>query len=139
MVKACNDVGLTKAVYIMEPDEDAEHIEEIHYISELIPYKDYIEILNKSNCVLELERKNDYHASSLRVLEAVILNKKILTDNDNIFNMPCCSGKDKYIQNFNHVWEIDIEFLKHRGEVDFGYKGEYSAELFLKKITDYLN
>lgn len=135
IVLLCKKVGLKFAVYIMEPDSDVERIEEIHYISELIPYREYLDILSKSNCVLELERKNDFHACSLRVLEAVVLKKKILTDNAFVFNMPCCSGRKGNIQVFKSVSEIDTNFFKERDVVDYEYAGEYSSVLFLERIA----
>lgn len=139
IVKLCNASGLKTAVYIMEPDVDVEHIDGIYRLTKLMPYEKYLDLLNKSNCVLELERKNGFHACSMRVLEAVILNKKILTDNSMVYSMPCCSGKEEYIQMFDKSWKRNEFFLRDRGKVDFKYTGDYSGELFLKRIQNYFN
>lgn len=129
----CIRKGLKIAIYLYNVNAK-KRIDGIHYIDNMIPYKDVIEIVKKSRCVLELESKNKKNACSMRTIEAIVLNKKILTDNINIFNMPCCNENKDNISLFNDITQIDWKFLGNTNTVDYHYNGEYAAEKFLGRI-----
>ncbi len=128
----CKENGLKTAIFLMNPDGPKKN-KNITYLDSMIPYRETVELVQKSRCVLELQR--DYGGCSMRVLEAVILNKKILTDNINVFRMPCCEGHAQFIHYFQDVDDIDIDFFKV-DDVDYKYAGQYSADRFLKRVCE---
>lgn len=130
----CSKKGLKVAIYLKTSDTN-NRIEGVHYIDKLIPYTENIDIVKKSRCVLELKSKTKLCGCSLRVQEAVILNKKILTDNINVYEMPCCKNNPQWISYFNTVSDIDWDFLLNQNEkVDYQYNNEYAAKQFLSNI-----
>ena len=66
------------------------------------------------------------------------MKKKILTNNPNIYRMPCCAEDSSGVRLYHKVDEIDWDFLKREEEVDYHYNGEYSAEKLIKRIEDVL-
>ena len=131
----CEEKGLRTAFYLMTPSKERP-AQNIHYIDELIPYKKTLEIMLKSKCLLELKMDN-LNTCSVRVQEAVIFNKKLLTDNKNVAKMPCCADS-QYISYFDTVEEIDWNFVKEPENVDYHYAGEFSAKAFLETIQEKL-
>lgn len=127
----CKTKGIRTAFYLMDPSGE-ECCDNIHYIHNLIPYEKCLELVKKSNCILEL-KMGKFDSCSVRVEEAVILGRKILTDNPNVSKMPCCA-EGSNISEFTNTSDIDWEFVKNQSKVDYAYQGEYSASHFLKEI-----
>jgi hypothetical protein len=100
-----------------------------------MPYSRAVEITRKSRCVLEVAMESKQKSCSMRVIEAVVLNKKILTNNANVFNMPCCKEHQQNVQCFQNFEDIDWGFLKNNKICNYEYGGEYSAGRLLDDIT----
>lgn len=100
-----------------------------------ISYEDILDSIDQSNCLLEILQENQ-SGISLRTMEAVIFNKKLLTNNKDIIHY---SFYDKrFIQVFSEIKDIDINFIKERINVSYNYHGEYSPKQFLKKVIKLL-
>jgi hypothetical protein len=130
----CAKNGLKAAFYVQNNDI-CEKSKYITYITERMPYSSAVEVTRKSRCVLELSRESKQKSCSMRVIEAVVLNKKILTDNANVFNMPCCKEHQQNIQCFQRFEDIDWGFLKDDKVCNYEYGGVYSLEKLLDDIT----
>lgn len=85
-----------------------------------------IECLEKelnANCILEI-LKGDAHSNTLRYWEAIIYNRKFLTNwpgvKDSKYYNP------EYIQYFDDIDSINIDFIKERSKVDYHYDNELS-------------
>ncbi|MBJ6746079.1 hypothetical protein JEQ21_06365 [Streptococcus sp. 121] len=104
--------------------------------SENITYRENIQNVSESNVVLEVVQENQY-GPTLRYYESVIYNKKLLTNNTNIRTFPFYN--EKYMKIFNTVSDIDLEWLTKKGEIDYGYSGEYSAKSFVEFILKLMN
>lgn len=105
---------------------------EIQFIKTSLNIEESMKILRQSKCVLELKSDGN-EALSDRVSKAIVLNKKILTNNENI-------KKHKYfnplfVQIFSKVEDIDLNFFKD-SKVDYGYEGEYSPCYFLQILEE---
>lgn len=90
--------------------------------------------LVSSNCILEL--KNDLtDAYTDRIQKAVVLNKKILTNNLTVLD-------DKYynpdlIKYFNNYDDIDLDFIKSNiNSVTYGYQGDYNPSYLLDLLDN---
>lgn len=100
-----------------------------------IPYKNILNTESQSNCIFEVLQK-DQSGISLRTMEAIILNKKLLTNNADIVNYPFYDNR--FIQVFSGIEDIDFDFVKKRTEVLYNYHDEYSPTQFLRKIIKIL-
>ena len=129
----CEMYGI-KTAFFVKKEVPQEAYKGIQYITEYIPYEKTLELVKKSRCVLEL-KVEPYNTCSLRVQEAIILNKKILTNNTNVFFMPCCeNGRGRGISCFENIDEIDWDFLKKEEKPNYRYSNEFSLTYCLKRL-----
>lgn len=101
-------------------------------------WQSYLELIKQdmqSNCILEILQPGQ-SSSTLRLQEAVCLNKKLLTNNLNVMNEKFYNPQ--YIQIFDTPEHINWNFVRERIVVDYGYCGEYSPITFLNKIREEL-
>ena len=97
-------------------------------------YLDYNYILEEelsSNVILDIVQPGQ-KALSLRPYEAVVYNKKLLTNNKSIFSFPYYN--EKYMKYFEDTSGISWEWINRRETVDYGYKGDFSLNTFLDDI-----
>ena len=140
MAHACKEHSIKAKFVVHTKDYDKREIENdlnIKYIRSKIPYEEVKQLVERSKCILELKIE-PFNTCSLRVQEAVVLKKKILTNNPNIYRMPCCAEDSSGVRLYHKVDEIDWDFLKREEEVDYHYDGEYSAEKLIKRIEGVL-
>jgi hypothetical protein len=129
---SCEKKGIRAAFYLRTFEQERPQ-KNIHYLDELIPYEETLDIIKRSKCLLEL-KINEINTCSVRVQEAVIYNKKLLTDNKNVYKMPCCKG-DNNISYFDNTEDIDWDFLLDNEPADYHYKDEFSAAKLLENIS----
>ena len=98
-----------------------------------IPYIDAINEVKQSNCILEILSEGQSGAS-LRYYEAVCYNKKLLTNNKNVVNLPFYNPE--YIHVFEKPEDIDCEWVKERIPIDYGYDGRFSPTHLIDKIIE---
>lgn len=78
-----------------------------------IPYSDYLKVVSKSKCIIDLVQKGQT-GTTMRVLEAIFSHKKLITNNDALI------GYDFYNKNNIFIWGRDsVEDLKMFIESDF--------------------
>lgn len=139
IAKACKENGI-RAVFLVHikgyDKRDLNNDLSIEYLRSKKPYAETLEIVKKSKCILEL-KVEPYSTCSLRIQEAVILGKRILTNNENVYKMPCCKNSN-YIQYYKKIEEIDWNFIKEDSKADYQYNDEYSAKRWLEKIASVL-
>lgn len=124
--------GLKCKFYIVGVNADSqkykgEIIYEKRYLSEEEYFKLYIA---PSKCLLEIGNTGT-NALTARVREAVMYDKKILSNN-------VCLKKYKYyrddmMQVYDRVENIDISFFK-KEKHSYNYEGDFSPSLFLKEL-----
>lgn len=102
-----------------------------------IPYKDSLELVIKSNCIIDLVLDPEQSGLSLRTYEAIAFNKKLITNNKSIKDFPFYNSK--YMFYFEKIDDIDEDFIKERIKVDYGYNDEYSPLAFINNIKKQLN
>lgn len=88
-----------------------------------IPYNTVLEGIASSNCILEILQENQT-SQSVRYFEAIAYNKKLLTNNQDIVDMPYYN--EKYMRYFERIDEIDMEWIREKEIVDYGYTGDFS-------------
>ena len=134
LYEVCKKNSIKAAFYIGKYENEGDEREGIHYIQNKIDYVDVVELTRKSKCILELKVEPDC-SCSLRVQEAVILNKLLLTNNSNVYKMPLCENS-KHIVCYSKPEDIDWSFLDTYSEVEFRYQGEYSAKKWIERIEE---
>lgn len=97
-----------------------------------INYEDVLKKVNNCNCIVEVVAK-EQEGLTLRTMEAICYNKKLLTNNIHVKELPFYNPD--YIQVFEDVKDIDTAFVKDRTIVDYGYKDEFSPI----HLLEYLN
>lgn len=75
----------------------------VKLVSKWIEYTDVLKQSAMSNCIVEVLQENQ-QAQSLRYFEAITLNKKLLTNNSHIFELPYYD--ERYMKYFNNVSNI---------------------------------
>ena len=94
-------------------------------------YDVVVEEVKQSNCILEIIRSGQSGAT-LRYYEAVCYNKKLLTNNKNVVNLPFYDSR--YMKVFEKPEDIDWAWVKERVPVDYHYDGRFSPTHFIDKI-----
>lgn len=103
----------------------------IHY-NQWISYEQILENVRHSNCIVEVMDGNQ-EGVTLRTMEAICYNKKLLTNNQSIKNTSYYESKN--IQVFTEPNEIDVDFVTNKTVVDYHYKGEFSPIHLLEHIN----
>lgn len=102
-----------------------------------IKYSDSLYYVTRSNCIIDIVLDKQQTGLSLRVYEALVYNKKLLTNNPSIMKFPYYNTM--YMKYFKSIDDIDEEFIRERVNVDYGYKGEFSPIHFLEDISKRLS
>lgn len=98
-----------------------------------ISYSKNIELLKRTNCILEIMHE-DFDNPTQRYSEAIVYNKKLLTNNRKTVTFDFYDPK--YMQVFQSVNEIDTDFIKSRENVDYGYREEFSPIFLIREIAN---
>ena len=110
--------------------------DEIHYCN-LMKYEEYLKIAAKSKCLLEIIQ-NSGTGNTLRVNEAIILNKLLITNNKWLKNNPIYDSENmKITDNFK---DINVKaFIDSHKIVCYKNKKELLPSAFFKQIEKDLN
>ena len=103
----------------------------MHYLKEKIPYPQVIAKVKSTNCILEILQKNQ-KSQSLRYFEAIVYNKKLLTTNKRIKELPYYD--ERYMKCFDSIDQIDLEWATTKELIDYHYDGRFSP----LKILDFI-
>ncbi len=128
--RVSTDFTLVNTKSVINRIDDKSKIKRLNHTME---YTSIVEKILKSNCILEVLCKGQKTAS-LRYYEAVVYNKKLLTNNKNAVNLPYYDPR--FIQIFDDIESIDFSWVTRREKVDYRYKGDFSSELLLTSIVD---
>ena len=104
------------------------------YLKKPISYNEVVRKTKGSKCLLEVLQAGQ-KVQSLRYLEAVVYNKKILSNNINITELPYYDSR--YMRYFDKIEDIDLDWIKEDCQINYGYKGDFSPLLlvdFIKRM-----
>ena len=124
--------GITCDFQIFHPECSEALPEGVSALTNAIPYEEVLQYVGKTDCIVEVV-EGGQNGPSLRYYEAVVYNKKLLTNNPHVLNAEFYDPK--YIQYFNDPDAIDYQWLKEKVAVDYHYNGEYSAAHLLRQIS----
>lgn len=100
--------------------------ENFKYVTK-VSYSDYLSRCNKSRCLLEVMQSQDHTGYTTRLLEAVRLNKRLISNNKGLkFSSFYKNGA---VSVFSDETDIDLDFINKQSSVDWRYPPEnYSVE-----------
>lgn len=130
LYKAIRNNGGKADFYISGFNEKDERMEGIHY-DQWLNYKDVLDHVMASNCIVEIMGAGQT-GLTLRAMEAIVYNKKLLTNNKSIKSLKFYESG--FIQYFEKLSDIDVDFFCKREKVDYQYNGEFSPIHLLEKI-----
>ena len=76
-----------------------------------ISYKEYLKKIEKSKAILDIIEDTQYPALTLRVLESLFFEKKLVTNNEDIKNYAIYNPNNIFIVKENNITDI-IKFLE---------------------------
>ena len=129
--------GYTCNYYLTEvkPEQKVE-LPGIEYATRELSYREVLERISNARCILDINQKNAVGYTA-RVLEAIMYNKLLLTDNMTVKNMEYYDTG--YMQCFEDENKIDFSMFEHVFEdVDYEYEGEFSPVYLLQFIDKLL-
>lgn len=101
--------------------------------SEMLAYDESLREMLQSACILDIVSEKQ-SGISWRIVEALYYNKKLLTNNKSVLVSKYYTPN--YIQYFENIEDINIDWIKNKVAVDFKYKNDYSAIEFIHKVKD---
>ena len=114
-------------IIIEVKDEDQVQAEGITY-SERITYEENLRLLQNGNCILDVIQGGS-KGNTIRVGEAIIMGKKLLSNNTNIPNNGVYD--EQYMRCFDKAEDIDVAFVLDRTPVSYEIKEHmYPTDLF---------
>ena len=99
--------------------------------SEYIPYRKALQKALSSKCLLELVADGQ-SGCSFRYYEAVVYNKKLISNCASIVNMP--HYDPRYMKLIQSEADIDYDWINNGDIVDYHYKDEFSVKTFTESI-----
>ena len=111
-------------------DEQEQIDNRINY-NNMKTYDDVLSDLQRYECILEVLQPGQTGVT-LRYYEAVAYNKRLITNNKLVKELPFYN--EEYMQVFDEVEDIDIDWIKKEVIVDYHYNNEFSPVNFLKEV-----
>lgn len=117
------------------PKEKRMYEDHINY-DRILTYKENLIKAGKSRCILEIIQKESV-GNTLRVYEAIMLNKLLLSNNESLKKSSIYS--EKYMQVYENPESIDIEFIRNMQDVVYINKSILYPVNFLNFVDRYLS
>lgn len=128
----CQELNLSCNFYIVGVNSNEQkYTDHITYSSKFIDEETYYkEYISKSRCLLELTLENT-NAITARVREAIIYDKKVLSNNEDLRNYSFYNSDMMKIISSED--EIETSFFSNK-RISYGYNGEFSPIGFLNQL-----
>lgn len=113
-------------------EEEKEEIKGVEY-NKLISYQEELKYAYNTDCIVEIIKKGQT-GITLRTCEAIAFNKKLLTNNTCLKEMPFYD--ERYMQVFDDANEIDLSFLQENIKVKYTKNDYFSPINILKRLKE---
>lgn len=97
-----------------------------------LPYKVALKKALRSSCIVEIMDKNNAGVT-LRTLEAICYNKRLITNNKKIVDSPFY--RRDYVYLIDECADNRTDFWNFQESVEYGYDGRYSPLVFLDRLN----
>lgn len=129
-----NFAGIRCDFEIFGLNPEYESIPGLVRLEKFLEYSETLKKVARCKCLVELLAEGQT-SCSYRYYEAVVYNKKLITNNKNITEMPIYDPK--YMKYIESVDDIDWEWIKDESAVEYNYDNEFSISELFKKLLDY--
>lgn len=129
--KALTEKGIKCRFRVTGVEQNKQYSTDIVYNKKL-SYQTILEQIQECSCILEIVQ-SDSVGATLRYCEAICYNKKLLTNNPTVRELPYYNPDWIYV--FNSIDDIDPEWITMETKVDYQYKGDFSPNNLLKKVN----
>lgn len=119
-------------IYVGHIGKDENKLGSVKNVEKRMQYPDILKDVLQANCLLEVLRP-EQTGVTLRYYEALCYNKKLLTNNKNIINLPFYNSQ--YMKVFEKPSDIDCQWVRRREKVNYHYENEFSPVHFLEEIA----
>ena len=126
--KACSDNGVDHLFKLYSIWKKVDYCE---MLRKPLPYAKVLADVLATNCILEILPEGQ-KAQSLRYLEALCYNKKLLSNNPDLKNIPFYDAR--YMRSFAHVEDIDWEWVRRKEEVNYENRPDISSAALLNYL-----
>lgn len=109
-------------IHICAVSREKQLIDTKIFYNQTIPYSEELQYIFNTNTVLDVVKQGQ-SGITLRICEALLFNKKILTNNQSIREMPFYDSR--FIKVFNDISDIDISFIKDNAPVKYNIESDY--------------
>lgn len=106
-------------------------LEKVVEYNHTISYPESQKYAFNTDCIVEVIKPNQT-GMTLRTCEAIMFNKKLLTNNSDIRKLPFYD--ERYMSVFSCADDIDLSFLSRNIKVDYKYNGYFSPYEILNII-----
>lgn len=133
LYKKFKEAGIVTDFHLvsLKKEKNLSEHEGIKFSRKDIPYENVVSAVLSTNCILEVASKGQF-AQTARYYEAICYNKKLLTNNFAVKDLPFYN--ERYIKCFKTADDIDMEWVKRREPIDYHYNGEFSPVHVLEKL-----
>lgn len=127
------EIGLNTKFIVTGVPSKARQTNVIEYRNSNLSYLEYLSIENASDCIVEIV-KNNTDGNTYRCWEAVLYNKKLVTNWKGIFEFVYYDPR--YMLYFNSPDDINEDFFRNNKIVDYGYSNSYSPIKIIEKLEE---
>lgn len=131
--KYCKQNAINSFFYILKDKKKYSKLNKEILKNKSISYEETVHIAKKSRAILEIN-KEDQTGLTLRSLEALFFNKKLITNNKNIQQYEFYNENNIYILTSNNLNGIKKFLDKEKNEINEEIKQKYYIDSWLKKI-----
>lgn len=105
----------------------------VHFCEGFLDYSASLSRMQGASCILDITQSGQT-GFTLRPYEAVVYNKKLLTNNKRIFEFKYYD--ERYMKYFERIDDIDWNWLSESVMVDYGYTGEFSPSILMQRLNE---
>lgn len=98
-----------------------------------MPYAEELQMAYNTDCIVEIVKEGQT-GISLRTCEAIAFNKKLLTNNVNLKNMPFYD--ERYMKVFSNPDDIDLDFVKNEIRVEYSDSDYFSPVKIIDRLAE---
>ena len=111
-------------------EQEQKPVKDVYY-NRTMPYSEELEMAYNTDCIVEVVKEGQTGVS-LRTCEAIAFNKKLLTNNIRIKEMPFYD--ERFISVFEKPEDIDIEFIRKKVKAEYKDNTFFSPVNILRRI-----
>lgn len=99
----------------------------------LLSYQEYLDLLGNSRCILDILSKNQ-KGMTIRVMEALFLNKKLITNNQDIVNYDFYCKENIFVLGKDNLDDLEKFIKSNYKKIPDDIINNYNYESWLKRF-----